>query len=130
MSTLATINGEALAVPGLRFWGRARRGRIAIICSDDRGAVELWTQREWMTSADPVMRGLGGVELHSPRPLCDFFLDPSFTDCEILPGGVCYADGSSLAYSETFLPLIDAGDSAGVLRELAGWHETHFGGAA
>ena len=39
MTTLEKINGEALAVPGLRFWGHAKHGRIAIIAQDQRGAV-------------------------------------------------------------------------------------------
>lgn len=132
MTTLATVNGEALAVPGLTFWGkRVNWGgdrRIALICSDDRGAVELWTCEGYMNSTNPIHRSLGGVEIHSRRPLYDFAPEPSFTDCEIVPDGRCWADGSSLAYGRDFLPLIDAGDHAGVLRTLAEWHVSHFGG--
>lgn len=127
MATLATLNGEALAVPGLRFWGRRAYDRIAIICSNSQGAVELWTEEHWMNSPDPMLRSLGGVEIHSPVQRHDFAPEP-MKDCAILGGNDCWTDGSSLAYGETFLPLIDAGDSAGVLRELAEWHRAHFGG--
>ena len=128
MATLATINGEALAVPGLTFWGKRTAWgnddrRIALICSDQRGAVELWTCENWMTS-NPMYRKLGGVEIHARSPQHDFMTN--IPDCEIVGGG-CWTDGSSLAYSETFLPMIDRGDHAGVLRELANWHAAHFG---
>lgn len=122
MSTLAQINGEALAVPGLRFWGQRKRGRIAIIAQDERGAVELWTREGGLTDH-------GGIELHSPRPMYGE-RTPDFTDCDILPGGECWTDGSSLAWPGTFMPLVRANDSEQVLREIAHWHATHFGRVA
>jgi len=130
-ATLATLNGEALAVPGLEFWGkRIRWGnqhRIALICSDNRGAIELWTCEEWMHAPDPMLRDLGGIEIHSRAQMYDG-QDP-IPDCTILGGdGRCYTDGSSLAYSR-LRPLIEAGASAAVLEELAGWHRARFGSA-
>lgn len=123
MTTLSRINGEALAVPGLRFWGQRRHGRIAIIAQDERGAAELWT-RDSGSLTDH-----GGIELHSPRALYGAEV-PDYTDCEILPDGRCWADGSSLAWPKTFMPLIQVNDSAGVLRELASWHAASFGGTS
>jgi len=122
MSTLEKVNGEALSVPGLRFWGQRKHGRVALIASDERGAVELWTREGGLSDH-------GGIELHSPRPLYGENT-PDFTDCDILPGQLCWTDGSSLAWPRTFVPLIRANDSAGVLRKIAEWHASHFGGAS
>lgn len=119
MSTLARINGEALSVPGLRFWGQRVEGRFAVIAQNEHGAVELW--RSEVPGYD-----LGGVEIHSPVPLDP---DDQSLDCTIL-GGPCWPDGSMLAYGRDFLPLIQSGDSAGVLRRLAVWHANQFGEAA
>jgi hypothetical protein len=118
MSTLAKINGEALAVPGLRIWGRSAYGRFAIIAQDEHGAAELW--------CDETRPDIGGVELHSPRDWGRFSLTAE--DCEIL-GGRCWSDGSLSAWNRTFVPLVEARDSEGVLRKLVGWHRAYFGGA-
>lgn len=128
MTGLARINGEALAVPGLRFW-RARniQGgwplRVSLICEDGRGAIEVWadTSPDWP-------KNLGGVEVHSRTPQYDG--QESLSGCSVLRGADCYADGSSLAYGVQFAPLIEAGDSAAVLRLAADWHASHFGPAA
>lgn len=124
--TLATINGEAFAVPGLTFTGtRRQRGdwtRLSLICRDARGAVEVWTYDQ--------MPSMGGVEFHSPTPLYGD-VEPDHTDCDIVPGvGRCWYDGSSLTYAQRLLPLIEAGDSTAVLRQMAAWHEQQFGGAS
>lgn len=128
--TLATVNGEHYAVPGLTFWGqRTDWGgdvRIALVCFDGRGAVEVWTVEAWMHSSRALYRGLGGVEIHSPAPHYDG--DEPIEGCTVLDVP-CYTDGSSLAYGEQFLPLIEAGDSEAVLRLLAEWHASHFGPA-
>lgn len=118
--TLVQVNGEELAVPGLRFWGMARDGRISIVASNEYGAAELWTREEWLNT------DMGGIEIHSPSVLFDFAPDP-IPHCDIL-NGPCWTDGSSLAYSETFLPWIRAGSSPAVLSELAEWHASRFGG--
>lgn len=129
--TLAAVNGEHYAVPGLTFWGRRVPWaggdiRVALICSDHRGAIELWTSESWMNSKNVIYRGLGGVEVHSTSPQPGDSVDDAIDGCEII-GGPCFTDGSSLAYSEQFLPLIEAGDSEGVLRLLAYWHRREFG---
>lgn len=116
-ATLATINGEAFAAPALQFWGRHAGNRIAIICSNPHGAVEVW-HSTYFGSAE-----LGGVEFHSPAPLFDG--DEPHEDCTIL-GGRCYTDGTSMGYTRQFLPLIQAGDSPRLLRLLADWHAGEF----
>lgn len=135
MTTLATINGEALAVPGLEFRPVRNGNRVGIVAQDARGAVEVWHELFDLDSMtmSPEARalladGIGGVEVHSRRPM--FGLDdPNIPDCDIL-GGPCWTDGSSLAWRETFAPMVHRGDAAGVLRELADWHRAHFGGAS
>lgn len=126
MNSLARINGESLAVPGLRFWGGRdihRTGwtdRVSLIASDSRGAVELWQAGYGYSGAQ-----VGGIEVHSRTPQYDG-QEPLGGSCAALHGDDCYADGSTLAYTDQALPLIQAGDSAGVLRLLARWHEAHF----
>lgn len=130
MSGLDRINGEVLSVPGLRFWGRRFPGhKFSVCCGDERGTVEVWhfDHADLPTDLAASAAGLGGVELHSPVSLYGQG-EPDFTDCPLVPGdGRCWVDGSSLAYSDTFAPLVAAGDSQGVLAELAAWHESHFG---
>lgn len=124
MSTLRDINGEALSVPGLRFWAEDKpMNRFRIVAQNDKGAVELWQGHvpDEVTLPGPF----GGVEIHSPVALHSWEPDPDFYDCPIL-GGKCWTDGSSLTFSEGFHPLIQAGDSEGVLSMLAGWHVSKF----
>lgn len=119
MSTLATINGEALAVPGLRFWGNRLDHVFAIIAQDDRGAAELWFDER---------HGDGGIELHFPSEPQDRLACGPVETCTIL-GGPCWSDRSLLAYERDFAGLVAAGDSAGVLLELLRWHDESFGAA-
>lgn len=125
MSTLARINGEALAVPGLRFWGGVDiqnsgwHDRVSLVASDKAGAVELWEAGR-NTTYGPI----GGIEVHSRKPVYDG--QEPMEECSILHGGECYCDGSSLAYFEQAKPLIEAGDSASLLALLARWHQSHF----
>lgn len=135
MSTLAQINGESLAVPGLRFWGARDvqqsgwADRFSLIASDHRGAIELWEVRDERLAGFSTLRGAyGGIEVHSPTPKYDGH-EP-MAECVVLGGRDCYCDGSSLAYAEKARPLIEAGDSAALLRLLADWHASHFGGAS
>lgn len=121
MSTLDRINGEALSVPGLRFWGGRRdwpTGAFRIVAVNDRGAIELW--------AHGSGRELGGIEGHSPRP--EYPGDEPIDDCAVLPGR-CYATlGDSLTIgARPVLDMIERGDSAGVLAYLAELHEQEFG---
>lgn len=115
---LRDINGEALAVPGLRFWAKRRADVFAVIAQDDRGAAELWN--------DESRRDRGGVELHSPTDWGRW--SEHHSDCTVL-GGDCWPDGSLSAWSR-FAPLIKVGDSCGVLALLAEWHAAHFGGGS
>jgi hypothetical protein len=118
VTTLERINGEALAVPGLRIWGNWSGPVFAIIAQDGRGAAEVW----WDSVSDD-----GGVELHHATQPADTVPYDEVTHCTILDGR-CWADRSLVAWPAQFVPLVRAGDSAGVLRRLAGWHDAHFGG--
>lgn len=120
MNLLASINGEALSVPGLTIYGEITYGCSAIIARDKRGAAELWCD---------IKRTLGGIELHSPVDWGrhNAGRGPSYAHCDVLEGP-CWSDGSLSAWDDVFLPLIKAADSEGVLRELADWHAHHFGG--
>lgn len=129
MTTLDKINGEAFSVHGLRFWGLrlpARPSRFSIIAQNERGAVELWSEKMDPRAREIIGRDtFGGVEIHSPvRPYKDW--EPDITDCVVLDGN-CWCDGSGLAYDETFLSLINTGNSRKILELLAEWHESRFG---
>lgn len=116
MTTLARVNGEAYAEKGLTFRGMRQGDRMSIICESPKGAIEVWTYEGY--------EGMGGVEVHSPKPLYGED-EPDFEDCHVLRGK-CWCDGSSLSYREKFLPMIQKGDSEGVLRALANWYHSHF----
>lgn len=127
VTTLARINGEALAVPGLRFWARRDSSYTAdgwtlysLIASDERGASELWCFLE-----RPAM---GGIEYHQPVPHAEGDV-PHSANCEIR-SGACYREGSSWDWRHRFLPLVKTGDSRGVLRLLADCHSRAFEGVA
>ncbi|MEU0467242.1 hypothetical protein ABZ215_24845 [Amycolatopsis sp. NPDC006131] len=127
---LATLNFETHSLPGLRVWGWSPRGqveRFEVIVQNEHGAIALWSEPN--TERARRLFGeesYGGVAIHSPKPLFDFAPDPADERCEIL-GGECWTDGSFLAYTKTFLPLIRKHDTAGILRELAEWHHDRFG---
>ena len=118
MTTLDTVNTEALYVPGLRFWGQARPGRVGIICQNANGAVEIWH-----AAKDPI---IGAVLAHSPRPREGYELAMG---CSIL-GGACYTRESFPGYNQDFYPLLVHEPAARVLEQLAAWHDELFAGQA
>lgn len=120
MTTLERINGEALAVPGLRFWGNRAGTIFAIIAQDAHGAAEVW----WDSRSDN-----GGVELHHTANPTSTMPYDEVCHCEILDGP-CWADRSLRAWPQQFAPLVAANDSHGVLHLLADWHRAHFGGVS
>lgn len=125
MTTLGTIDPRAIDLPpGMDTWTRydSDTATDAIIMQSSRGAVELWQAATVGRASD----GVGGVEIHSPVQLHDDEPEPDMSRCSILDGP-CWSEGSSIVFSERFLPLIQAGDPAGVLRTLAEWHAKHFG---
>jgi hypothetical protein len=128
-TTLQSLNFETAKLPGLRVWGFPSphwEGRVSIVVQNERGAVELWSaptapEVEAITHSNSI----GGVEIHSPTQLYDFAAEPTSEACNVLDGN-CWSDGSSLAYSDKFLPLIQAGNTTAILHALADWHESHF----
>jgi hypothetical protein len=126
-TTLQRLNFETAKLPGLRVWGFPSPhwpGRVSIVVQNDRGAVELWSAPT-APEVEAITRhnSIGGVEIHSPKPLYDD--QPASEDCQVL-GGNCWTTGSSLAYGDTFLPLIQAGNTVAILHRLADWHESTF----
>ena len=119
MNTLVDINTDAITVDGLQFeFGTRPHGAPNLIAKNEHGAIELWQ-----------MQGIGGVEIHSPKPLGNGDDNDGNDSCYVLDTP-CWHDGSSLEYVEKFAPLLNAGDSAAILRLLADWHRTELGGAA
>lgn len=58
--------------------------------------VEGWRMNSLSTS--PYLpEYFGGVEMHSATPIYEGH-EPMGSYCRFVPGGVCYHDGSSLAY--------------------------------
>lgn len=124
MTTLGTIDPRAIDLPpGMDTWTRydSDTATDAIIMQSSRGAVELWQAATAVAAA----AGIGGVEIHSPVQLHQDEPEPDMSHCRIIDGP-CWSDGTSAAFTQVFLPLIQAGDSAGVLRMLAEWHATHL----
>lgn len=117
MTTLDTLNTEALYVPGLRFWSSAEHpSRFGLVAQNARGAVEIWHARK-----DPTV---GAVVAHLPQPREGYELAMG---CTFL-GGPCFTRDSFPAYSGDFLPLITAGRDEDVLKQLAAWHDQVFAG--
>ncbi|ALE76990.1 hypothetical protein FRP1_30215 (plasmid) [Pseudonocardia sp. EC080625-04] len=121
MNTLAHINGEILHVPGLTLWGRRQvRGlhtKHSLICSGPAGAVELWAH---LDAPD-----MGGVEFHDVREQVP---GEGPEPCDLLPGGMCFVEGSSGIYTRQFLPMITAGQSRDVCEHLTDLYVIHHGG--
>lgn len=116
MSTLDTLNTEALYVPGMRFWKKTFERRLGAIAQNANGAIEIWHA---LRDAE-----VGQVIGHSPKPLDGYELT---MECTIL-GGTCYSKESFTAYSLDFFPLMQAGDDEAVLKQLAAWHDQVFAG--
>lgn len=123
MTALQTIDPRAIDLPGLDTWTRyiSDNDTEVLIAQSPRGAIELWQSQH--------MPHVGGVETHSPVQLHQDEPEPDMSHCRIIDGP-CWSEGTSAAFTQVFLPLIQAGDSAGVLRMLAEWHATHLGSEA
>jgi hypothetical protein len=125
MTTLRSLNFETAKLPGLTVRALADGDRFSLIVENESGAIELWSEPN-----HPAVRHItgddtrGGVEVHSPKPLYDGD-DPASSVCHVLLGN-CWADGSSLAYVQTFLPLIEAGKAVAILHNLADIHNSQF----
>lgn len=65
------------------------------------------------------------VNYHSPVPLHDFQKEEKPHDCDLLPGGKCYSDGSFLA-GDDFLEALAVGGEPGVQEKLYGFYVDHF----
>lgn len=97
--------------------------RESYIYSTPNGAIELWRRPEvggfsWNSNGH-----MGGVEVHSPKPLYENQKqNPGY--CSHVWGGKCWTTGSSMAferYEEEF------GEPDYIKSELATWHENQFG---
>lgn len=73
--------------------GEYKRDREAYVVLTPEVSVEGWR----MTSLSAPHEQFGGVEVHSPEPLYDGH-QPLDRPCSYVKGGVCYTDGSSLAF--------------------------------
>ncbi len=115
MTTLDSLDPDALYVPGLRFWSRTYSGRFAIVAQNVNGAIELWHAMR-----DP---DVGQLLAHSPTPRDGY---DAAAGCVVL-GGPCHARESFPAYTHDFRPLLAAGEDKAVLRLLADWHDQTLG---
>lgn len=111
MTTLDTLNFEALYVPGMRFWRPTVDRRQSIVAQNANGAVEIWH-----AAKDPTV---GGVLAHLPTSREGY---DHAADCAVLLGG-CHTRESAIAYRYDFLPLLQAEDVRAVLQQLADWHD-------
>jgi hypothetical protein len=82
------------------------------------GAVE-----GWRSPSDPGLVGVdshyGGIEVHAAHPMYEGH-KPMDTNCPYVKGGVCYHDGSSLAF-DTIQHLF--GFPHAMYKVLAGWED-------
>lgn len=116
MTTLDTLNLEALYVPGMRFWRNHLDVRVGVIAQNANGAVEIWHAGK-DTDVGQVL-----AHSHTTREGYEESLE-----CTIL-GGTCYSKGSFIAYGTDFRPLLFAHVDAAVLQLLADWHDQCFAG--
>ncbi len=99
-------------IPGLKFWGQARDGRVGIVCQNANGAVELCLSDET-------------VIVHSPTPVLGWADDVN-VECPVL-GGICWTGVSGSAFVD-FIPMLFAADPRAALQTLAAWHDSQFAG--
>lgn len=62
----------------------------------ERGAIEGWRTKSPMPRHGEYY---GGIEVHSPTPSYEG-QEPMPDHCQWVKGGVCYTDGSSLAFDQ------------------------------
>lgn len=103
--------------------GRVDNDRESYVLIADARSVEGWRTRmsgldgELMYSAAHPTGYVGGIEIHSPTPLYEG-QEPMHLNCNYTKDGICYHDGSSLAF-EAIERLFD--NPAAMFRELAAW---------
>jgi len=73
--------------------GEYKRDRESYVVLTPDCSVEAWR----MSSLSAPYERVGGVEVHSPTPLYEGH-QPLDRPCSYVPGGICYTDGSSLAF--------------------------------
>lgn len=100
--------------------GRPIRQRESFIYITENGAIEGWrTPASDMLHPD---RHYGGIEVHSKTPMFEGH-EPHPESCQ-WTRGVCYHDGSSLAF-ERIEWSFDSPDC--IFDELAAWADSHLG---
>jgi len=90
---------------------------LRVIVDGPLGAVELQIRPNLLGS-------LGGgmsIEYHSRRPR--YGAESPMPHCEVLDGGVCYADGMTLGAQSLFEDLFRARDGQAVVDELVRRHQ-------
>jgi hypothetical protein len=115
MTTLDSVNPDALYVPGLRFWKQTAETRHGLIAQNANGAVEIWH-----AAKDPTV---GAVLAHSPTLREGYEIAMG---CSILGGSTCYTRESFPGYTQDFYPLLLIGRDDAVLKHLAVWHDETF----
>lgn len=94
--------------------------RESYVYSTPAGSVELWRAP---SSGSYGGEHYGGVEVHSATQLYDFAPQASHSNCRHTPTGVCWHDGSSMAFDQ-FEHSFDAPEY--IKSELADWHKEHI----
>jgi len=102
---------------GNRNYGRSSM-KIRFLLRGDKGAAQFLLGTDWTPGFDTTKLGLGAsgwdVGYHAVRPQYE---GQSEMDCEYLPGGKCFYDGSGLAAAELMERFFAEGENA-VWREL------------
>ena len=114
-----------LAAPKFRHVIRELDGKLereSYVYSTPEGAIELWRRPEVGDTRWHETGHYGGVETHSPVPLYED-QTPVTGHCEWVKGGICYTDGSSLAFDEFER---DFGSPDYLKPALAQWHRSRF----
>lgn len=89
-------------------------------------AKEQWAKRN-EPYAFKMSRPMGvDIGYHAPTP---HYEGQTEMECDLLPGGKCYYDGTSLG-AENFMPTFIAGGSDAVWRMLEEKYHTLFSGAS
>lgn len=84
---------------------------------------ELWRDRPLDVLRHVVSPMPADLGHHWPTPTNEYEAEHGPRDCDILPGGKCFYDGSGLAAERVYERLLREGD-AGVWAELEGYYRT------
>ena len=105
--------------------GQPIRQRESFVFITENGAIEGWRTPEYGQAKYHPSGYYGGIEVHSKSPKYSGH-EPHPGQCQ-WTGGVCYHDGSSLAF-ERIEWAFD--NPAYIFGELAEWANSHLGGAS